>query len=158
MCWVWLTDYPCRLGRLAWARLSWGKRVPGAGGCVAGRSGGVLAGPGCGWWWLPDGDVGGAQGVVSGGLVLGGGAVAGAGLEQVGDDDEVVEHGLVGGAVVGRQQGAGAEDFLGLGADDAGVGFEDQGVRDGRRAAFDEQVGGHDADLVVEGDLGLSAA
>src|SRR3984957_11242845 len=113
---------------------------------------------GCSYWCLPDGDVGGAQGGVPSGVVLGGGAVAGAGLEQVGDGDEVLEHGLVGGAVMRGQQGSVGEDFVSLGADDAGVGFEGQVIGDRVVVAFDLEVPGHYADVVVEHDLGLSAA
>ena len=65
---------------------------------------------------LPDGDVGGGQGLVPGGVVLRGGAVAGAGLEQVTDVDELGEHVLVGGAVGVREQARGGQDVAGLGA------------------------------------------
>src|SRR5579864_8377657 len=100
---------------------------------------------------LGDGDVGGAEGGVPGGVVLGGGAVVGAGLEQVCQGDEVVEHGLVGGAVggggeggVGEGGGGGGgggvgEDGAGLGGDGAGGGFEDQVVGGGGGLVFDDQ-------------------
>src|ERR1700683_1792491 len=104
-----------------------------------------------------DGDVGGVQGGVPGGVVLGGGAVAGAGLEQAGDGDEVGEHGLVLGAVDGGTQGGGGEDVLGLGPHDPGVGLEGQVVGGGGGVGLDLEGSGEDADVVVEGDLGLSA-
>src|SRR5580692_8837041 len=106
---------------------------------------------------LCDGEVGGRQGGVPGGVVLGGGAVAGAGLEQVGHGDEVVQHRLVGGLVDGGEQGGGGQDGAGLGPDGAGVGFEDQVVGDGGRVVLDFQGGGQGVDVGVEGDLGLAA-
>src|SRR5579859_5978959 len=106
---------------------------------------------------LGDGDVGGAEGGVPGGVVLGGGAVVGAGLEQVRQGDEVVEHGLVGGAVGGGKQGGVGEDGAGLGGDGAGGGFEDQVVGGGGGLVFDDQGAGQGVDVLVEGDLGLAA-
>ena len=84
-----------------------------------------------------DVDVGGVHGGVPGGVVLGGGAVAGAGLEQVGDHDVVGQHVLVGGPVHGREQRGGGEDLVRLGADGAGVGFEEEVVGDGRGPVLD---------------------
>src|SRR5580692_10264240 len=104
---------------------------------------------------LGDDDVGGGERGVPGGVVLGGGAVAGAGLEQVGHGDEVVQHRLVGGLVDGGEQGGGGQDGAGLGPDGAGVGFEDQVVGDGGRVVLDFQGGGQGVDVGIEGDLGL---
>ena len=78
-----------------------------------------------------DGDVGGTEGGVPGGVVLGGGVVPGAGLEHVGDGNEVIEHRFVGGAAGGGEQGGVGQDGAGLGADGAGGGFEDEVVGDG---------------------------
>jgi hypothetical protein len=106
---------------------------------------------------LGDGDVGGYQGRVPGGLILGCGAIAGAGLEQIRHRDEVVQHSLVGGLVDGRQQGAGGQDLPGLGPHDPGIGLEDEVVGDGVREAFCFQGRGQVIDVVVERHLRLSA-
>ncbi len=49
------------------------------------------------------------------------------------------------------------EDGAGLGGDGAGGGFEDQVVGDGGGLVLDDQGGGQGVDVLVEGDLGLSA-
>jgi hypothetical protein len=81
----------------------------------------------------------------------------GAGLEQVRDADEVVQHGHVGGAVDGGEQGGIREDGPGLGGDGAGGGFEDQVIGDGGGLVLDDQGAGQGVDVLVEGDLGLAA-